>query len=216
MANDVKYSNWLIYSGKKGDSLVSNSYKNFNKNHGRQLTKFEEGRLSDLRDWADTFFYKNSLKYINWWNDWRHPSDDKAKIATVHKNVDLILKCTNVDDKKNRVSFIDKDSYAFDLYMNDKTSLKVGQIIKLRCVEITAQKGKDLTRLIKLTAFSSCLLLPNICCDFRQFEKAANDKKSPAKSAKGETMPYMEDYAVEEAQGKNAKATPKKGDCWLR
>jgi len=214
IGNDVKYSNWLIYSGRKGDSLVSASHKNYAKNVNRQLTKFEEGRLSDLRDWADTFLYKNSLKYITWWNDWRHPNDKESKIGAHHKNVDLILKCTGVEDKKNRVSFIDKDNYAFDLFMQDKTSLKAGQVIKLRCVEITPQKAKETVRLIKLTSLSSCLLLPNFCCDYRQFEKAAGDKKSPAKSTKAD-MPFMEDYAVEDGEKGKGKATPKKGEKYI-
>lgn len=84
MGNDMKYSNWLIYSGKKGDSLVSNSYKNYRNNINRPLNKYEEGRINDLREWIDTFFYKNSIKYIGWWNDWKKPSDEKSKINKEH------------------------------------------------------------------------------------------------------------------------------------
>jgi len=210
IGNDVKYSNWLVYSGRKGEPLVSNSFKNYTKNINRTLTKNEEGRLSDLRDWADNFFYKNSLKYISWWNDWKRPTDDKAKIATSHEKVDLILKCVGIDPvKKNRVSFIDRENVAFDLFITEKVSLKPGQIIKLRCVEIAAQKGKETSRIIKLTPLSSCLLLPTFSCDYRHFEKASGDKKSPAKSTKADNFPFLSDYAVDE--GKDAKGTPKKG-----
>ena len=210
MGNDVKYSNWLVYSGRKGESLESQSYKNYGKNVNRQLTKFEEDRISDLRDWSDNFFFKNSLKYITWWNDWKHPNDDKQKLATSHSNVDLVLKCTSVDSsKKNKVSFTDRDNINFDLYINEKASLKPNQVIKLRCVEITAQKGKDTARLIKLTPLSSCLLLPPFSCDYRHFEKASGDKKSPAKATKNE-MPFLDDYQLEE-EGKGGKVTPKKG-----
>jgi hypothetical protein len=204
----------LVYSGKKGEPLISNSYKSYTKNINRVLTKNEESRLSDLRDWSDNFFFKNSLKYINWWNDWKKPDDNATKLAGVHEKIDLILKCVGTDGgKKNKVSFIDKDGVTFDLLMMEKASLKIGQVIKLRCVEILAKKPKDTTRMIKLTSLSSCLLMPPFSSDYRQFDKANNDKRSPAKANKNEVqLPFLADYAVEEtAEGKSTKSTPKKG-----
>lgn len=214
MGNDVKYSNWLVYSGKKGDPQVSESFKNYDKNKNRKLNKHEETRLSDLRDWADTFFFKNSLKYINWWNDWRETDEEQKLSTTHHKNIDLILKCKAVETgKKNKISFIDKDNNNFDLYINERTSLKVNNIIKLRCVEVNVQRtAKEVTRLIKLTAFSSCLLLPSFSFDYRGFDKT-QDKRSPAKGGKNEqSLPFLSDFAIEDAaDAKSSKSTPKKG-----
>lgn len=119
MGNDVKYSNWLIYSGKKGDELKSFSYKNYTKNKDRVMNKNEESRLNNLRDWQDNFFYRNSIKYINWWND--YIEDGKKENS---EKVDLILKCKSVDNKKNKISFVDKDGKNFDLIISEKPSLK--------------------------------------------------------------------------------------------
>jgi len=47
----------LIYSGSLKGSEVSECYKNYEKNHNRQLNSTEQGRLSDLRKWNDNFFF---------------------------------------------------------------------------------------------------------------------------------------------------------------
>ncbi len=141
MGNDVKYSNWLIYSGKKGDPSTSSSYKNYEKNKNRKMNPNEESRYNNLRDWADNFFYRNSIKYINWWNEYQ---EKNAKGVAQNTDVDLILKCKNVDTKKNKISFADKDGKGFELLITEKPSLKAGNIIKLRCVDVDAdKKAKD-------------------------------------------------------------------------
>jgi hypothetical protein len=61
MGNMQKYSNWLIYSGFKNKNLVSTCFKQYKKNKKRQLNSYEHGRLSDLRNWNDSFFFQNSL-----------------------------------------------------------------------------------------------------------------------------------------------------------
>ena len=68
MGNSEKYSNWLIYSGIKNDPVKASVYKDFLKNKNRKLNDYEKGRITDLRAWADTFFFKNSLKFISWWS----------------------------------------------------------------------------------------------------------------------------------------------------
>ena len=214
MGNDVKYSNWLVYSGQSDGSLESDSYKRYDKNFNRQLNKYELNRLTALREWNSSFFFKNSLKYINWWNDWRETDEERARNTTTYKNVDLILKCRTVDTvKKNRLAFVDKDGQSFDLFIADRPSLKPNNIIKLRCVEVTVTRGKEVTRTIKLTNLSSCLLIPTFSYDYRQFDKAAQEKRSPAKSVKGENkLPFLNDYTAEDAtEGKSTKTTPKKG-----
>ena len=86
IGNEVKFSNWLIYDGIKGSSNTSRCSKDFLANKDRKLTDYEKGRIGDLRDWSDNFFFKNSIKYVNWWNDY----SDKEKDA---KDVDILLKC---------------------------------------------------------------------------------------------------------------------------
>ena len=52
-----KYSNWLIYSGSYKGGLESTCFKNYPKNHNRELNDYERGRLADLRNWNNTFFF---------------------------------------------------------------------------------------------------------------------------------------------------------------
>ena len=46
MGNMQKYSNWLIYSGMKKGSLVSNCFKNYEKNKNRKLKKISTNYLN--------------------------------------------------------------------------------------------------------------------------------------------------------------------------
>lgn len=207
MGNETKYANWLIYSGKKGDSEVSTSFKKFDKNQDRKLTSHEQSRLSDLRNWNDTFFFKHSLKYISWWNDLKETHDPKKKGKHTYEQVDLIIKCKTIDQKKNTIEFVDKEGTNFVLAIKDTPSIKVNQIIKLRCVMVTADVAANgsTTRQIKLSNLSSCLLLPANSWDYRQFDKAIQDaKKSPAKSVKADAFPFINEYALPEVK-KGAK-----------
>lgn len=207
MGNETKYANWLVYSGRKGDPEISTSFKNFKKNNNRQLTPHEHSRLSDLRNWNDTFFFKHSLKYISWWNDLKETHDPKKKGQHHYQQVDLIIKCRNIDHKKNTIDFVDKDGTGFLLAIKDTPSIKPNQIIKLRCVIVTVDvlpSGAS-SRQIKLSNLSSCLLLPANSWDYRQFDKAVQDaKKSPAKSVKTDAQPFVNEYALPEAK-KGAK-----------
>lgn len=206
MGNDTKYANWLIYSGKKGESEVSSSYKKFTKNSGRVLTEYEHSRLSDLRNWNDSFFFKHSIKYISWWNDLKETHDAKKKGKHVYEQVDLIIKCKAIEPKRNNIEFVDKDGTAFTLSLKDTPSIKTNYIVKLRCVIVTVDVATNgvATRLIKLSNLSSCLLLPSNSWDYRQFDKAVQDaKKSPAKSVKTDALPFQAEYALPDK--KNAK-----------
>lgn len=122
MGNDVKYSNWLIYSGKKDENLLSSCHKNYAKNKNREFTRFELNRITDLREWANIFFYKNSLKYITWWNDWKKLGDDKNKSEKGHDKVDLILKIKSLEGK-NKLFFVDRDQVPFVLQINYGSNL---------------------------------------------------------------------------------------------
>ena len=209
MGNEVKFSNWLIYDGKKGGNNSSTCYKDYPANEDRVLNKYEEGRLSDLREWSDSFFFKNSLKYITWWNEYRERTKDD-------KGVDLILKCVNVDVKDKRFDFIDEERNNYSLHMEIKPNdTMLNKILKLRCVEIYVKEK----RIIKLTNMSSCLLIPNYFYDYRHFEIALGDKKSPAKKISSELLdkhPFLKDYDLPSAQEKKgAKGTPKKDEGHL-
>ena len=57
MGNMQKYSNWLIYSGKKNGPVISECFKPYDKNKNRPLNSYEMGRLDDLRNWNDSFFF---------------------------------------------------------------------------------------------------------------------------------------------------------------
>ena len=215
MGNDTKYSNWLVYSGKKGESIVSTSFKRYDKNFNRVLNKYEEGRLSDLRNWNDTFFFKHSLKYVSWWNDLKEVHDVKKKAKHTYEQVDLIIKCKAVEKKKNIIEFIDKDNVSFTLSIKDTPSILPNQIIKLRCVIVVVDVGANgvTSRMIKLSNLSSCLLLPSVSYDYRQFDKSVQEaKKSPAKSVKTDALPFINEYSLPENKSKGAKKS--KGEAY--
>lgn len=210
-AYERKYSNWLIYGGQTTDAMKATSFKNFAKNLDRQLNKYEEGRIYDLRFWADHFFFANSIKYISWWNDIPNIEEtpDLAKSKHTEKKKDLILKVIKVDLPKKKLSFIDNKARAFELTMEATPALKVGQIIELKCVDLAweMQKGQ-LMRQIKLTQQSSCLLIPAFFWDYRNFEKLSSGEKSGTVSIKKDTQKFafLNDFTTE------LGAKPKKGD----
>jgi hypothetical protein len=210
LGNEVKFSNWLVYSAYSAKNEHSISHKQFEKNIGRKLIPYEASRLSDLRNWSQTFFGNNSLMYVNWWTGFRETEEFKNK---EFKNIDLILRVKRVETgRKNSLLFVDRDNRNFDLLLSDSPNLKEGDTIKLRCVDINVKKDKEVTRNIKITTHSSCLIIPNYFTDYKQFDKAVQEqKRSPAKSTKT-VDPFINDYQVEETgQSKSSKSTPKKG-----
>lgn len=210
LGNEVNFSNWLIYPAIPNKNDTSFSFKAFNKNMERVLTRDEANRISNLRKWSQTFFSNNSIMYINWWTGYKEIEDAKVK---EYSKVDLILKVKSVTSgKTNKLSFIDRDNKTYEMILTDKPTLKEGNIIKLRCVEITVKRDKEITRTIKVTDLSSCLNMPAFSNDSKQFDKAIQEqKRSPAKSTKT-VDPFINDYQVEElGQSKSSKSTPKKG-----
>jgi hypothetical protein len=212
MGNDVKFSNWLIYSVLPSTKDISISHKDFEKNVNRSLTTEEATRISVLRKWSAKFFANNSLMYITWWNGYKE-IEDASKNSTVYENIDLILKCKSVVlGKKNKLSFIDRDNKSFEFYMTEQATIKTGSIIKLRCVNINVTRGKEITRILTMTKYSSCLIIPPFSSDYKHFEKTAlEQKKSPTKGSK-QVDPFINDYQIEDlSQSKSSKSTPKKG-----
>lgn len=210
MGNDVKFSNWLIYPALHENKDVSISYKDFDKNKNRPLNSDEVVRVSGIRTWSEKFFGENSLMYISWWCGFK---DLDEKGASKLASVDLILKVKGVETgKKSKITFVDRENKTFDLALKEKPTLKIGNIIKLRCVDVNITRDKEINRAINLTLNSSCMFIPGFSSDAKQFEKSVQDqKKSPAKATK--TLdPFINDYQVEESGvGKSSKSTPKKG-----
>lgn len=208
IGNEVKFSNWLIYDGIKGSKNDARCYKDFPANKNRKLNEYEQGRLSDLREWSDNFFFKNSLKYINWWNEYREREKDA-------KDVDILLKCTNADNKDKRLDFLDEQGNKYSLTMQTKPNTGLqNNIIKLRCVEIYIKdKGN---RIIKLTKYSSCLLIPRYFYDHRHFEADLSGKKSPKKNVSSDLVnrhSFLQSYALpSQPKKKGTRSTPKKDD----
>ena len=202
IGNEVKFSNWLIYSGQVGDSQKSISHKNITNNKNRVLTKYEEGRLSDLREWISDFFFKHSLLYITWWTSWKSVNDDKNKLKQKHEKVDLILKCVSFNNKEGKLYLVDKDSTNFELAIGVRSGIQAGEYIKLRCVDILPLKASATSRQISLNSLSSCLKIPANFCDVNQFNKG--EKKSPKKGT-SDALPFLGDYTVVEDKNKKIK-----------
>ncbi len=176
MGNMQKYSNWLIYSGQKNQPTVSNVHKNYVKNKKRKLNSYELGRLKDLRNWNDSFFFKNSMQYITWWNQ----QDFKE---THNEQVDLILKCDSIDFDKSKLFFVDEDGNKYQLQLKVKPNKILGKVIKLRCCNVTHKKKSD-HRLIKLTPLSSCLIIPDYFYNSRKFINVKGGKQNTSKTQK--------------------------------
>jgi len=175
-----KYSNWLVYQGKKGASFKPTSYKDIEKNFDRDLTGFERTRLDELRDWSKEYFAMNSIKYVTWWSELREPtSEDLAATNNkyVANEVDLLLKTEKVLKEKKAVEFVDHVNQKYALFLQAPPVLVKDDVIKLRCVNVIfTPEG----RIIQLTKNSSCLIIPDHFFDARLFNKKA--KVSPVAS----------------------------------
>ena len=197
MGNMKKYSNWLIYSGKKNESRVSECFKNYEKNKNRELNVYERGRLFDLRCWNDKFFFQNSLKYVNWWTNFKNENCCK---------VDLILKCVEIDYKRNVIRFVDEERKKFGLQLKSTPNKIEREVIKLRCVDVVFCKEED-RRVIKLTSMSSCLLVPGYFYDARKFEKILSSSSHVDNRLVKlqEKFSFLKNYFILEDKSKNNK-----------
>lgn len=184
MGTMQKYSNWLIYSGDMKGPEVSECFKSYDKNKNRTLNANEQGRLSDLRKWNDNFFFSNSLQFITWWTKCSPPDN-------VNK-VDLILKCYKINAKNQTLFFHDEEKTEYELTLKVPPNNIENNVIKLRCVNVQIKKNKP--SIIKLTSFSSCLLVPHYFYDARKFQKIAKNQKSKTKDQKFE---FMGNYEVD-------------------
>jgi len=209
------YSNWLIYSGRKGAKIEATSYKPILKNEDREYDSFEKARLHELREWSYDFFQNNSIKNINWSNELVEPTNEENAIKNGYesKRVDLVLKTVKVKKNEKVVEFIDHLSKKYALFLQAPPVLQTGDVIKLRCVDVQfASEG----RIISLTEFSSCLIIPENFLDSALYNKNAKispmiktpGKHTPLRSGKATplttkrvasvTYPFLEDYDYED------------------
>lgn len=175
-----KYSNWLVYQGRKGASFKPTSFKDIEKNFDRELTTYERTRVDELRDWSHDFFFQNSIKYVTWWSDLREPNSEDleaTKNKYVANEVDLLLKTEKVLKDRKAVEFVDHAGQKYALFLQAPPVLVRDDVIKLRCVNVIfTPEG----RIIQLTKNSSCLIIPEHFFDVRLFNK--NAKVSPVPS----------------------------------
>jgi len=178
-----KYSNWLVYQGKKGASFKPTSFKDIDKNFDRELTVNERHSIDNLRDWSKEYFAQNSIKYVTWWSELREPtSEDLAatKNKYVANEVDLLLKTEKVLKEKKAVEFVDHVNQKYALFLQAPPVLVKDDVIKLRCVNVIfTPEG----RIIQLTKNSSCLIIPDHFFDARLFNKNAKVSPSPSQAA---------------------------------
>lgn len=175
-----KYSNWLVYQGRKGASFKPTSFKDIEKNFDRELTPSEKTGIEELRDWSHDFFNQNSIKYVTWWSELREPTPEDlaaTKNKYVANEVDLLLKTEKVLKDKKAVEFVDHSGQKHALFLQAPPVLVKDDVIKLRCVNVIfTPEG----RIIQLTKNSSCLIIPDYFFDVRLFHK--NAKVSPMPS----------------------------------
>lgn len=209
VAAEVKFSNWLVYSGECNAPVEHISAKKIANNKGRELSAYEAGRITNLREWISDFFYKNSLIYVTWWSNMKALGEEKGKPAKIEK-VDLILKCQAFNSKEGRLSLTDRDGRMFDLVIGVRAGIKTGEFIRLRCVDVLPPKSANGPRPLALNALSSCLKVPANFCDVKLFGKT---EKPSGKGGKSE-LPFMGEYEAPECarKGKGSLVTAvKKG-----
>lgn len=150
-------SNWMLFSPFEGSEAHTSAKSIFAKNLGRKLTEFEKRRLRDLRCWTRELFSHYSFTLAIWWNSFCPPENE---------GVDLVLKTFRVSPGRNHVEFRDSRRRGYTLFSPAPTLLREGEVVKLRCVDVSP--GADFGQLrIRLTPKSSCMLVPDYFADAR-------------------------------------------------
>jgi hypothetical protein len=169
IGHQQKYSNWLIYDGEDVTNSVV-SCQNISKNVGRVFTKTEEAAIKGLREWTDEFFQNNSVHQIAWWNGLKEPMIPELAIKNKEKasEVDLVLQTTKIEEKIKRVTFIDYKKNVYYLILYTAPVLKIGDVIKLKCVDVFFTKDG---RYVRLTPTTSCLSIFSNSFDAQVFNK---------------------------------------------
>lgn len=167
MGHHQQYSNWLVYDSQ-GTSTQPVSYQNIEKNIDRKLTKAEESQLKSMRKWVQKFLGKNSIHQIAWWNPLREPMVLDLAIKNKEKatEIDLVLRTVNVNRDEKKVTFNDQRKNVYFLILHAVPVLKVGDVIKLKCVDVYFTKDG---RYVRLTSTTTCLSMPGYALDNKCF-----------------------------------------------
>ena len=177
MGSQVKFSNWLLYSGMPNDSIQSYSYRNFYKNKTKELNREEFRKLNEIREWFASFLLQNSLRYICWWTDWKTGREGDEYVQERHEKIDLIVKILEQKKIKNKSILIvyDREGNKFQMDSNyDK--IKQGDLLKLRCFNLERENPSKGIRQLQFDALSGCMRIPLESYDGRQFETLKNKK----------------------------------------
>lgn len=164
-----QYSNWLVYDGQ-GKSTQAVSFQDIEKNKDRKMTKAEESQLKSLRKWIFKFLGNNSIHKIAWWNPLREPIVSELAIKNKEKasEVDLVLRTVHVNREERKVTFTDQLKHTYFLILHAVPVLEVGDVIKLKCVDVYFTKDG---RYVRLTSTTSCLSMPEYSLDHRCYEE---------------------------------------------
>lgn len=184
-----QYSNWLVYDGQDPSNQVV-SYQDIEKNKDRKLTKEEEGQLKSVRKWVTKFLGTNSIHQVAWWNPLREPIVLELAVKNKEKasEVDLVLRTENVDREDKKVTFRDHTGNTYYLILHAVPVLQVGDVIKLKCVDVYFTKDG---RYVRLTSTTSCLSMPEYSLDYKCYAENFPKSKMPS-------LEYTNPFRIEE------------------
>ncbi len=163
------FSNWMTF-GITADDFSLQTSMNILKNEERLVTNFEKEKISQLRNWAFSYFGNFSLKQVIWFTDLNEPNNESVAVKNRQeiKEIDLILMTEQVNVEEKSVELKDWRNKTYFLYLQSRPVLIKGQVIKLRSVDLVfSLEG----RIILLSHKSSCLLIPEQFFDSKMFEK---------------------------------------------
>jgi len=157
------------------------SHQNIEKNQNRKLTKQEESKLKSIRKWVLKFLGNNSIHQVAWWNPLKEPMVLDLAIKNKEKasEVDLVLRTVHVNREEKKVTFNDQQKNTYFLILHAVPVLEVGDVIKLKCVDVYFTKDG---RYVRLTSTTSCLSMPEYSLDCKCYAEDFPKSKMPSLS----------------------------------
>lgn len=132
------FANWMIFRGERKAVYSPFCFLNIQKNNDREITKWEQNRIEELRQWSYDFFSAHKVKFITWWTPLMEPTDEKKAIEDRLEcsEVDIILRCEKTDKAQKRVEFVDHARKKYVMYLDKDPAIKKGDVIKFRCINM--------------------------------------------------------------------------------